>query len=206
MKKLLCMVCAVVLMLGLAGCGKTEASAYDRGLETVGLLAEAMGSQAYLDMMSANASLREIIKQAAKGDYSAPKAAFALSFPDEGMYLFSGVLEPAEVPDTLTDLVNHRLISAIIPQINAIGGAEILAASTVCTVSKTFVSTAIQEDMIYLYLFETGCPVAVTFTTGENSTVTATAVPILYEDFPQDDMDAMQELFGGMVKIELLTK
>ena len=85
MKKLICMVCAVALLLGLAGCGKTEASAYDQGLETVGLLAEAMGSEAYLDMMSANASLREIIKQAAKGDYSAPKAAFALSFPNEGI-------------------------------------------------------------------------------------------------------------------------
>ena len=206
MKKLICMVCAVALILTLTGCGKTESSAYDRGLESVGLLAEAMGSEAYLDMMSTANALRGHIAKAAEGDYHTPKAAFVLSFPNEGMYLFSGVLEPAEVPDTLTDLVNHRLISAIIPQINAMGGAEILAASTVCTVSKTFVSTAIQEDMIYLYLFETGCPVAVTFTTGENSTVTATAVPILYEDFPQDDMDAMQELFGGMVKIELLTK
>ena len=206
MKKLICMVCAVALILTLTGCGKTEPSAYDRGLETVALLAEAMGSEAYLDMTSTANVLREYIAKAAEGDYHTPKAAFVFSFPDEVMYMFSGVLEPAEVPDNLTDVVNHRLISSIIPQINAMGGAEILAASTVCTVSKTFVSTAIQENMIHLYLFETGCPVAVTFTTGEDSTVTATAVPILYEDFPQDDIDAMQELFGGMVKIELLTK
>jgi len=104
MKKLICMVCAVALMLTLTGCGKIEPSAYDQGLETVALMAEAMGSEAYLNIMSTANVFREHIAKAAEGDYHTPKAAFAISFPNEVMGMFAGIMEPAEIPDALTEL------------------------------------------------------------------------------------------------------
>lgn len=206
MKKLICMACALILLLGLAGCKEAGPSLYDQGMKTVALLAEAIRSEEYLDLMTVAKPLREIISDAAAGDYSVPKAAFQLTFPDEALQAFAGLAEPASAPQTLADMVNHRLISGIIPQINAMGGAEILAASTVGTVGRTFVSADIPSDTICLYFFESGHPVAVTFATGEDNTVTASASLILYENFPDQDMAALQALFGGAVKIELLSE
>ncbi len=197
MKKYGCILCVLFLLFLLTACEKTEASLYDRGLETVALMAEAIRSEAYLDLLSAAEPLREIIDDAAAGDYSTPKEVYSLSFREDALQAFSGIPELTAVPQTLAEVVSHRLISTIIPQVNAAGGAETLAASTICTIGKTFVSEELKEDMIYIYTFGSGCPVAVTFTGGEDHTVSASACVILNEDFSCGDAGEIQNFFGA---------
>lgn len=197
MKRLICMICVMTLVLALAACGKEEPTLCDRGLEVIDLMEEAIHSEAYLDLMSAAQPLREKIAQAAQGDYRNPKAVYAISFSTDVLQMYSGVLEPVDLPETLTDVVEHRLLAALVSQVNAAGGMEALAASAMCTVSKTFVGSEPKQDLIYLYTFESGCPVAVTFTTGEDNSVSATATIILYEDFPSGSAAEIQAFFGG---------
>ena len=206
MKKWICMICAAALVLALGACGKEEPTLYDRGMEVIGLMEEAIRSEAYLELMSAAQPLREYIARAAQGDYRNPKAVYAVSFSTDVLQMYSGVLEPVDLPETLTDVVEHRLLAAVVSQINAAGGVETLAASSMCTVGKTFVSGEPEEDLIYLYVFENGCPVAVTFTTGEDSTVSATANIILNENFPCGDAAQIREFFGdGAAEVTAVT-
>ena len=199
MKKLLCIVCAALLLLSLCACGKTEVSLCDRGMEVIGLMSTAIRSEEYLDLMSASPSLREKIDAAAAGDYTVPQAVYAITFPGNAL---DGI---GPVPEELKDLVSDRMISALAAQINAAGGAETLATATICTVGKTFVSTELAEDSIYLYVFSNGCPVAVTFTTGEDHTVSATSNIILYEDFPCENVEELQEFLGEFAKVTEIT-
>ena len=99
MKKLICMACALILLLGLAGCKEAGPSLYDQGMKTVELLAEAIRSEEYLDLMTVAKPLREIISDAAAGDYSVPKAAFQLTFPDETLQAFASLILYENFPD-----------------------------------------------------------------------------------------------------------
>ncbi|MBR4291193.1 MAG: hypothetical protein IKT52_11235 [Oscillospiraceae bacterium] len=191
--RFLCIFLTVLLLLTACTSNAPEPSLYDRGLEVIALMHDAINSDAYLDMLSANEDMRTIIDEAAAGDYNAPAAAYSISFMPDAL---NAVGDLSALPETLLDTVSHRLISAVTTQVNAFGGVEILAASTMCTVGKTFVCSELKEDIIYLYVFENGCPVAVTFTGGEDQTVCASANVIFYEDFPTSDAQSIQEFFG----------
>ena len=83
MKKRMTIVLAVLVTLVLCGCGNAapkERSLYTQGLDVANLVVQAAQSDAYLDQLSGNASLQEILEDAAQGDYSTPKAVYELRF------------------------------------------------------------------------------------------------------------------------------
>ena len=54
---------------------------------------------------------------------------------------------------------------------------------------------ALSEDVIYIYTFEKGYPVAVTFTVGENGAVSAGGNFVMYEEFTCGSSEEVQEFF-----------
>ena len=86
--------------------------------------------------------------------------------------------------------------AALITQINAQNGATTLAATTVCSAGKTFVSTEEDGDAIYLYVYENACPAAVSFVKGEDNTVSASGTFIINDGFDTSSPESLQEFFG----------
>ena len=79
-----------------------------------------------------------------------------------------------------------------------------LAAASVCTAGKTFVHDQAQ-DMIYLYVFANSAPVAVTFTVGEDHTVSASGMFVVYDDFPCGSAGEIEAFFEELeVHVQLL--
>ena len=193
----------LVLLLILAGCGNTgETSLYDRGLEVVDLMVQAVSSEEYMAALSASEALNEHIVQVAAGNYAAPKAAYAISFPENAL---ADMMTPTTLdgmPAELAEMLNHRMTAAMMSQVNAMAGVEALAASSLCTVGKTFVSSQLEADLIYLYVYDDGCPVAVTFTGGEDHTVSASGVFMMLEEFPTENAEQIAEFFDGFVQVE----
>lgn len=181
MKKCMTIVLAVLVTLVLCGCGNAapkERSLYTQGLDVANLVVQAAQSDAYLDQLSGNASLREILEDAAQGDYSTPKAVYELRF--------SSLPEESDtLPEPLAKALHQQLLPTLISQLNAAAGAETLAAASVCTMSKTFVASDATDDTLYLYQYETGYPIAVIFTPGEDGAVSARGCFLLCPDVPQ---------------------
>ena len=86
--------------------------------------------------------------------------------------------------------------AALITQINAQNGATTLAATTICTAGKTFVSTEGDGDAIYLYVYENACPAAVSFVRGEDNTVSASGTFILNDGFDAGSPESLEAFFG----------
>lgn len=194
-KKILSVI--LILLLTLTACGTADApekSLYEQGLEVIVLMDEMIHSEGYVDIYTGSEVIQEIIHTLAKGDYAAPKAVYAISLPAGGL--------PTEIPkdasDALRNTIQHRMVSAVVTQINAMSGAETLAAASVCTAGKTFVSTELTEDLIYLYTYNNAHPIAVTFTSGEDSTVTASGMFLLHEDFPRDSAEEMEAFLSEL--------
>ncbi len=209
MKKILgiiALVLTVVLVFSFAGCGEDtvdskpqEKSLYDHGLELISLMEEMATSESYLPMYSANDDLKQIVSVVGNGDYTQPKAVYKLIVNKDILQIMTGMQIKGDLSEELMGYVNARIYAAIPTQINAQGGANTLAAASVCTAGKTFVSTEVDNNAIYLYTYETGIPAMVTFTEGEDHTVSASGCFIFYDGFPSDSAEGIKQLLEGVV-------
>lgn len=198
MRKYMTIIPAALVTLVLCGCGNAAAkdsSLYTQGLDVANLVVQAAQSDAYLDQLSGNSSLREILEDAAQGDYSTPKAVYELRF--------SSLPEVSDtLPEPLATALHQQLLPTMISQLNAAAGAETLAAASVCTMTKTFVSSDATDDTLYLYQYEAGFPIAVIFTPGEDGAVSASGCFLLCPDFPhqgtaEEIADSFAQILGS---------
>ncbi len=194
MKKVIgCLLCVIMLTMGSVCLAKTQ-SLYAHGMDVIHLMAEMVGSEGYVNLFTANTEIREIVDQLAEGDYTEPEAVYVLTVPEESLTSMAELSTLENASDALKQYLKQRMTASLVSQINGRSGAVKLAAASVCTAGKTFVHDQAQ-DAIYLYVFENASPVAVTFATGEDQTVSASGMFVLYEDFPCGSAEEIEAFF-----------
>lgn len=200
-KKLAALVLAVLCLTAAAGAaaGKRDAetpSLYDRGLEVVQVLSEMAGSEEYVDAFASDSDIKSILQDIG-GGYSAPKAVYALSVADAEMEQLVALigLELDDVSDELKAFLMQRMLGSLTTRANSLDGAQTLAAASICTYAKTFVDESAEGDVVYLYTYDGAAPVAVTFTIGEDHTVTASGVFVLCDDFASGSAEEIADFF-----------
>ncbi len=195
MKKFTKLICLLLVCMTLTACGSSAPSLKDQGISLIAMLDELAGNEECVAFYSGSPSINAIISEAA-GNHAEPKAVFAITLDSMPVEL------PGGISPELERFLSSRVLSTLVTQVNAAAGSEMLAASTICTVNKTF-SSQQDADVIYLYTYENAVPVAVTFLTGEDNTVSATAAYILNDRLALETPQDIQELFGDLaVKVE----
>lgn len=185
----------------LSSCGVTESelpSLEIRGMQIVSMLEEIAESEEYLSIYSADPELLNIIATFAEGDHSDPKTIYRLTLSEENVKSLCGTDVLTSLSPKLQDFLEGRVQASIINIANARGGSTALAATSICTAGRTFVSDEISSDTIYLYTFEDAVPVAVSFTVGESSTVTATGTFLIAEELNTDSPESIREFFSEL--------
>ena len=130
-------------------------------------------------------------------DFSSPKAVYAISIAEDDLAAMVGS-NPDNVSEELKNYIMQKSLASLMMQINGMSSVENLAASSVCTVGKTFVNGNVTEDVIYLYVYENAIPVAVTFTIGENQAVSASGIFIMYDGFTCGSADEIKSFFNDI--------
>jgi len=213
-KKLFGMIALLLLAAALSGCGSTastERSLYDQGIEVVSLMSEMVQSETYLDAYTSNSEVRALLMDVGPADPNAPKAVFALSFQEAELMWqeLLGLEEADGLSQTLRDYLTVRGYASLPQQINAMGGASTLAASSICTASRCFLSSQLTGSTVYLYLYEESVPVMVVFSANDEGIVTASGCFILADSFqPQnkEETEALLEDFSVTVsEVNLLS-
>lgn len=177
-------------------------SLYEHGLEVVARMAEMAGSEAYVELYTSNSELAELLSSVGDGDFSEPLAVYRVR-AKEGVASILDLAETGALSDELRAVVESKLFSTLATQINNMEGTTALAAASLCTAEKLFVSGELTENEIYLYVYENAAPVAVTFMMGEDGAVAARGMFILYEGFEADRLEEMEgfwERFGVWVE------
>ena len=198
MKKLTAILLAVLLLAGCSAGEKLEKSAYDHGLELVAMLDEMSENEEYIQIYTGASSIGEIIAGISAGDYSAPSNVYEITVSEENLSAMAELSRIDTASEQLQNFVKQRTLAALITQVNAMAGAETLAATSVCTAGKTFVNEELDSAMFYLYVYEDTPPIAVTFVPGDDSTVSATANFILYEEFTCGSSAEIKEFFSEL--------
>ena len=200
-KRIIAIGIAVVVVLGMCGCvegKKSNKTLYEQGLEVISLMKEMASNDAYLKIYSSSSEIQDIISSVGDGDFSEPKATYKIAISGEALLVLEEIAgsEVTEgLSDTLKDYVQSKLKSRITNLMNTAGGAMTLAATSICTGEKIFVSDELTEDVIYLYTYENAVPVAVSFTGGEDGAVLATGNFILNEGFNADTEENIKDFF-----------
>lgn len=200
-------VIAMILIFSLSACSKGNdaetGSLYAQGLEIVQLMSEMTQSEECVKVLySGDSNIRTIIRNIGIGDFSSPKAVYAVSIADDELaamtIAMAGLDDLGNVSGQLRNCLMQRTLASLMTQINAMGGMEILAASSVCTVGKTFVDENVTENVIYLYVYENAIPVAVIFTIGEDQAVSASGIFIMYDGFTCSSADEIRSFFNNI--------
>lgn len=203
MKKKIAFILVLSMLLVLAACGiaseeKETRSLYSHGLDIVDLLAEMTRTEGVIGIYTGNSEIKDIILALGANDYKEPDAVYAISVPEESLTGMSEMCNLEGTSDDLKTYLMQRVLVSVISQINAMSGVENLAASSVCTVGKTFVSENATENVIYIYVFDGTAPVAVTFMLGEDHTVSATGTFIFYDGFTCGSAEEIQRVFSDI--------
>ena len=212
MKKLIAFVLALmIVVLGMFGCdnnensesnSKTETkSLYAQGLEVIQMMSEMTRTEEYVDILIGDSNIKTVIQDISTGDYSDPKAVYAITVSDENLATMAELDNFGNVSKELKNLMKKSIFSSLISQINSSSGSEKLAAAGVCTAGKTFVNENATDNVIYLYTYENATPVAVTFTVGEDGAVSAYGVFVLYDEFTCDSADEIKAFFNDIAEV-----
>ena len=203
MKKAFAFVLVLVIILGLAACGAVKEvqeskSLYAHGLDVVSMLSEMTRSESFIGIYTANSEIKDIILALGEHPYDTPAAVYAITIPEDVLMGMAELSNLGDASEELKSYLTQRVMASLMSQINAMSGVENLAASSVCTVGKTFVSESTTENVIYIYAYEDTAPVAVTFTLGEDHTVSATATFIFYDGFTCGSAEEIESAFSDI--------
>lgn len=203
MKKKIAFVLVLTMLLALSACGiasekKESKSLYAHCLDVIKMLSEMTWSENYIGIYTANSEIKDIILALGKHTYEEPSAVYAITVPEDTLTGMAELSNLEGASEELKSYLLQRVMASLMSQINAMSGVENLAASSVCTVGKTFVSENASDNVIYIYVYEGAAPVAVTFTLGEDHTVSATGTFILYDGFTCDSAEEIQSVFSDI--------
>lgn len=189
----------LIMIFNLSACSKEShaetKSLYAQGLEVVKLMSEMAQTEEYAGIYTESNEIRTVIQNISSGDFSSPKAVYAISIADDDLAAMAELGNLDNASEELKNYIMQRTFPVLITQINAMSGTTNLAVSSVCSVGKTFVNENATENVIYLYVYENAVPVAVIFTVGENHAVSASGMFIMYDGFTCGSADEIKSSF-----------
>ncbi len=181
-------------------------SLYRHGMDVVALMDEMLRNDFYLKAMSGSSDIQAKADELARGNYTNPKAVYQITpLPFTSlMVLLEGKVDGlGELSPTLLEHLDTKSAPALLNRLNAMDGALTLATTSVYTAGKTFVSGMVTENIIYLYTFEEGYPIAITFTKGEGGAVSATGTFLMTDTI---STESLEELKSSLQELAMLLK
>ena len=178
-----------------------DISLYDRGLAVIDIMAEMTESEAYIGLTTANDGIRAIIQNDLAGEHEEPEAVYFISIPEEQLRAWwdlAEMEETGEMSQELWTFLRQRILASVPSVINGMAGVEELAAANACMAQKTFAVKNEIQDVTYLYVYEDAAPAAVTFTAGEDGTVSASGTFLLQDEFSCGSVAEIEAFFEGI--------
>jgi len=187
-------------VLSLSACENNKSipetkSLYEQGLEVVQLMTEITQNEEYVNVVATD-DIKPIIQELANGNYSTPKAVYSIFASDKELEKMAEINGFDNISDNLKPFLLSKICSSLISQINSTGGVENVAVAGLCTAGKTFVNENADENIIYLYTYDDAVPIAVTFITGDDNSVSANGTFVMYDEFTCNSADEIKDFFN----------
>lgn len=186
------LICILLVTL-ITSCNETAKPLVECGEEVISLMAEMLESEDYKSLYNLSAEHDETISKLREGNYSKSITVYELVIPEEE--LFDKTVNKENLSEDLYKYICSSAYVSFASRINIASdaGVEALSATTVFTAQKSFTNKNMDINKIYLYVFENGCPVAVTFVSDGDDTFRAIGNFIINDTFATDDDNSIKE-------------
>lgn len=164
-----------------------QATLYEQGLSLAALMKEKAESSDYRAIvLGDNVGLDAMVRELGAGDVSKPTAVYRLSgdFSFFGSMMLSSVSRGENISPSIKREIAARLLSSFAMMWTGMkASATAAAAVSVLQSQSVFVCDELSENCAYVYTFQEGYPVAVSFIKGDGGAVLANASYVVDEDF-----------------------
>ena len=163
---------ALLLPAAVGACGEAADPDYYRiGLKVTSLISEMTDSDAYFSLMATPESFRTAREAANTHDYDRPVAVYSISLTDPEAFLEKMLLEDPDAREAwnslspaLQDQLMRRItLQTLCASVNGRAGTESIALASLVTPVLTDETLTPEKSRSYLYFFEQGVPVLVSF-------------------------------------------
>lgn len=201
MKRMITTLLVAAALLGSVGCAAKEPgvkSLKEKGLDIAAKLDFMAESDELTALFAAPDAIRDVVVEMGGQEYGAPRRVFAVTGIKQAMLRqLSG---EASLRPELIDLLGDRLSQALSSQMNAMNGADYLAAAGIVTYGESFIFQGLSEPATYLYLYEEPYSVAVHFTPFPDDIVAASGGFLLNPSFAavdtEEEMTSLLRRYG----------
>ena len=179
------LIAMLIILFNLSACGSSVKNdvLYTQGLEVIEIMSQITRSEEYIQLLTGNSGIKTIVQDLSAADYSSPSAVYSISIPEDSLAAMAALEDIDGISPDLEHFLSQKFLSALMSQINGMSGMEKLAASSVCSATKTFVDKSATKDVVYLYTYENANPIAVSFILGDDNSVSASGSFIMYDGF-----------------------
>ena len=187
----------LIFLFSLSACGNSVKNdvLYTQGLEVIEIMSQITRSEEYIELLTGNSGIKTIVQDLSATDYSSPSAVYSISIPEDSLAAMAALEDIDGISPDLEHFLSQKFLSALMSQINGMSGMEKLAASSVCSATKTFVDKSATKDVVYLYTYENANPIAVSFILGDDNSVSASGSFIMYDGFHCSSEQEIKDFF-----------
>lgn len=185
------LVCSLLMTL-FASCKSNADVFISYGEDVISLMAEMLENEEYASMYGLSDRYNETLDKLRQGDYSEFSSVYELSIPEEELIEKLDINEK----DFSKDLYQYLCASSygsFASRVNMEANVEAISVSSAFAAQKVLVDKKVDENKIYLFVFEKGCPIVVSFITEEDGAFKASGQFIINDAFVTDDEDSIQE-------------
>lgn len=191
-KLLIGLLIGVMLITMLPSCGGASTSLAECGEEVISVMADMVENEDFRSLYHIPAEHEETIQKLRDGDYGKCKAVYELSIPEEELLeAHASDIEWENFSEELYEYLCSTVYVSFATRINR--GYDAMIASSIYVAQKTYVSREAEGNKVYVYTFEKGCPITVTFVAGEDGSVRAIGYFIINDDFLTDDESSIEK-------------
>ncbi len=181
----------VLLVTLLASCNGKSKSLTECGEDVIALMSEMLASEDYKSLYNLTSAYDNQVNRLREGDYSKSIAVYELFVSEEE--LLDKTIDKEGLSEELYEYICSSAYVSFASRINQVSGVEGMSVSSLFTAQKSYANKDIDTSRIYLYVFENGCPIAVTFVAEGNDLLRAVGHFIVNDKFVTEDENSIKE-------------
>lgn len=193
-RRLFSLLLACILLMALfVSCNGKSKTLTEYGEDVISLMVEMLESEDYISLYNLPDTYDDEINSLREGDYSKSIAVYELLVPEEELTKSIGLDVKKSLSKELYEQLRSSAYASFASRINGISGLTVMAVSSVFTVQKNYTNKDIDTNAIYLFVFENGCPIVVTFATNGEGSLRAVGHFIMNDKFITEDEKSIKE-------------
>ena len=195
MKRFFALFLAVVIIsASFASCAPKNFTVDECCEAVIDLMKEMLSSEEYVKMYGSVQAYSNAFEKVKGGDYSKPSKIYELTFSEEELWEKQGV-DINALSEDLKEYTVGLLYNSVATLILQTESVASVAAMSAFTAVKSFVCDEIEGGAVYLYAYENGYPILITFAEGESNSVRVAARFLVSDSFDASDVSKTASSF-----------